>query len=218
MALILNIDTALEEACLSIARDGKLLASRKNNSQKDHASWIHPAIQSLIGETNTGLSELDAIAISIGPGSYTGLRVGLATAKGLCYATGLKLIAVPTLRIIAHSGLNGKADLICPMIDARRMEVYTAVYDKNLVEVVKPAAILLDTGSFSAELEWRKILFLGNGSEKFRPLCRNLNAIFENFPLKPDSMAALAWQSFIGNDFVDVAYSEPLYLKEFYLK
>jgi tRNA threonylcarbamoyladenosine biosynthesis protein TsaB len=216
MAIILNIDTALDEAMLTIASDGDVLFTASNPSQKDHAGWIHPAIQNLLKNANKELRDFDAVAVNIGPGSYTGLRVGLATAKGLCYAVKLPLIAVGSLEILAWPAMNENFDLVCPMIDARRMEVFTAAFDKNFSFFIKPQAMVLDENSFAGVLKGHKILFLGNGAIKFQKLCRSANAIFQNPPLNSHSLAALSYKNFIGNNFADVAYTEPLYLKEFY--
>ena len=226
MALILNIDTALEIAVLSLAEDGIMIQSLENDQQKDHAAWIHNAIKDLFGRTSKSISQLNAVAVSNGPGSYTGLRVGLSTAKGLCYAQNIPLITINTLELMAFSAIKslGTADrrlptadfLLCPMIDARRMEVFAAIYDRKLVEIVKPSAMILDEKLFEESLKWRKILFLGNGSEKFFQICKHPNAEFKNPPLDHQSMATMSYKNFIGNNFAGLAYTEPLYLKEFY--
>jgi tRNA threonylcarbamoyladenosine biosynthesis protein TsaB len=230
MALILNIDTALEIAVLGLAEDGITIQSLENDQQKDHAAWIHNAIKDLLGRTNKSIGQLNAVAVSNGPGSYTGLRVGLSTAKGLCYAQNIPLITINTLELMAFSAKKNletstrtadrrlpTADfLLCPMIDARRMEVFAAIYDWNLVEIVKPSAMILDEKLFEESLKWRKILFLGNGSEKFLQICKHPNAEFKNPPLDHQSMATMSYKNFIGNNFAGLAYTEPLYLKEFY--
>src|SRR6266513_858318 len=155
MSLILNIDTAIETASITLAQDGKVFRSATNESEKDHAAWIHPAIHILMRESGWQLQNLNAVAVSIGPGSYTGLRIALSTAKGLCYALQIPLVTVGTLEAMAFSAIQNfetsdpyfppedarrtaQGYLFCPMIDARRMEVFTAVYDSSLNEVVKP--------------------------------------------------------------------------------
>jgi tRNA threonylcarbamoyladenosine biosynthesis protein TsaB len=242
MALILNIDTALDTASLSLAQEGRLLQSSTNERQGDHAAWIHPAIQKLMQISRLSLGDLNAVGISIGPGSYTGLRIGLATAKGLCYSLKIPLITVGTLEALALSAIKNLETsafdsrthdsrpayrtgrltthdlLFCPMIDARRMEVFTAVYDSNLNEVVNPHAIALNEQSFEELLKGRKILFLGNGSIKFKNLCQNAHAMFKNIGLNPVALAILTYRNFIGNNFAALAYEEPLYLKEFFTK
>src|SRR5688572_7184516 len=131
MAIILNIDSAVETASICLARESKPIKYAENRNQSDHASWLHPAILKLAADSGTDIHQIEAIAISIGPGSYTGLRVGLAAAKGMCFALDLPLIAVNTLKMMAYTTLNEEATLFCPLIDARRMEVFTAVYDRN---------------------------------------------------------------------------------------
>jgi tRNA threonylcarbamoyladenosine biosynthesis protein TsaB len=231
MALILNIDTALETANLGLAEDGAILSSIENDQPKDHAAWIHVAIRSLLEKSGKTIDQLDAVAVSNGPGSYTGLRVGLSTAKGLCYAQDIPLVTIGTLETMAYSAIMKLTDaeiltsgarlaapdfLICPMIDARRMEVFAAIYDWNMVQIVRPSAIVLDERSFEESLKWQKILFLGNGSEKFYQICKHPNAEFKKLPLDPEALAILSYKNFIGNNFAGLAYTEPLYLKEFY--
>jgi tRNA threonylcarbamoyladenosine biosynthesis protein TsaB len=221
MPLILNIDTALETASISLSEKGEIIMSVQNEQQKDHASWIHVAIRELLDTSRKNFKDLDAIAVSNGPGSYTGLRVGLSTAKGLCYAQNIPLITVGTLGTLTFSAtldsrLSNPDLLLCPMIDARRMEVYAAVYQSNMEVVMKPAVMILEPNSFEEILKWHKILFLGNGSEKFKNICKNSNAEFKNPALDPKALAALSYKNFIGNNFAGLAYTEPLYLKEFY--
>jgi len=221
MSLILNIDTALETASLSLAEDGDIIHNIANDQQKDHAAWIHNAISDLFERSGKDIRELNAVAVSNGPGSYTGLRVGLATAKGICYAQNIPLITVGTLETLAYSivmdsRLPTPDLLLCPMIDARRMEVFTAVYKTTMEEVMKPCAMIIVPDSFEELLKRQKILFLGNGSEKFHRICKNFNAEFKNPALDPKSLAILSYRNFIGNNFAGLAYTEPLYLKEFY--
>src|SRR5215208_5364975 len=138
MSFILNIDTALETASVSLANNGRMLQSLVSESQKDHASWLHPAIKILLEKQGIGMDQLVAVGVSNGPGSYTGLRVGLSTAKGFCYALNIPLITIGTLKLMAFSARDEAEDLICPMIDARRMEVYTAIYTGEMAELIKP--------------------------------------------------------------------------------
>jgi len=228
MALILNIDTALDSAYISLAENEQGLRYTINETAKDHAVWIQPAIHKLIKESGWRIADLNAIGVSIGPGSYTGLRIGLSTAKGLCFALKIPLITINTLEIIAFSAINDIAahdpDLftrnlfICPMIDARRMEVFTAVYNSSLVEIYEPHARILDALTFDELLRRQKILFLGNGSIKFRQVCQNANAIFKKLALNPFALSELTYKNFIGNNFATLAYAEPIYLKEFFTK
>jgi tRNA threonylcarbamoyladenosine biosynthesis protein TsaB len=228
MALILNIETAIETASISLAQDGRVILSATNESKKDHAAWIQPAIRLLMKDSESTLQNLNAVAVTIGPGSYTGLRISLSAAKGLCYALKIPLITVGTLEVMAFSAIKDSETstlrsltpdlLFCPMIDARRLEVFTAVYDSSLYEVVKPHALILNPRSFEELLKGYKILFLGNGSIKFQKVCQNANAMFKKIALNPVALATLTYRNFIGNNFAGLAYTEPLYLKEFFAK
>ena len=220
MALILNIDTALDTANVALAEDGKVVSSMSNDTQKDHASWLQPALQELMKDAGVNMQQLSAIGISIGPGSYTGLRIGLSAAKGICYALGIPLITEISLKLMAFSAINyangeqfPACILFCPMIDARRMEVFAAIYDHALHAVMEPRSMILNEKCFEGELGRQKMLFLGNGSIKFRQLCQNQRAIFKEIPLNPIALATLTYANFIGNNFADLAYTEPLYLK-----
>lgn len=216
MALILNIDTALDLASICLAKDGLMKAYAENETRKEQASWLHPAIKEIFTQCHIGLQELDAIAVSNGPGSYTGLRIGLSTAKGLCYALKVPLIAINTLQIMANA-VSGRANnLICPMIDARRMEVYTAVFDKRLNFVHKPHAMVLDEHSFSDMLQ-HEILFTGSGSEKFRPIHGLGKATFLHHNFNAANMLNISEQLYIKKQFADLAYCEPYYLKPVHL-
>ena len=216
MALILNIDTAVDVASLCLAKDGKDLSVAKNESQKDHASWLHIAIKEIFEKNNLELRSVDAIAVTGGPGSYTGLRIGMATAKGICFALNKPLISLNTLLVMANAAKMEKADLICPMIDARRMEVYTALYTKELEIVKEPAAITLNEKSFDEYLLNNRICFFGNGSNKFQPIGKSSQAFFSDIKTDASSMISLSEKNFTEKKFVDLAYAEPIYLKEFY--
>ena len=225
MSFILNIDTATESASISLSGEYKsVLGSMENKDQKDHASWIHSAIQQLLKENNVGIQQLQAVAVIAGPGSYTGLRVGMATAKGLCYSLGIPLIVESTLRVMALAAIDYKfykkmdvhGHLYCPMIDARRMEVFTAVYDSNLQEIVQQQPMVLDERSFAAQLETSPVVFFGSGSNKFRPLTQHPNAVFMDIERDPRHLAGLSRIHFRAGKFADPAYAEPVYLKEFY--
>jgi tRNA threonylcarbamoyladenosine biosynthesis protein TsaB len=231
MALLLNIDTATENASICLSKDGKALHTMVNNQQRDHAAWIQPAIEQLLKETQNTINDLQGVAVTAGPGSYTGLRVGLATAKGLCFALNIPLLTENTLRVMAYAATqqsfpNGdeysiKAGLknptiVCPMIDARRMEVFTALYNLQLDIVEKPAALILEDDSFNKELENNSILFLGNGSAKWKPVCNHPHAFFADVNQTAEHLAPLAERLFLQEKFADLAYEEPVYLKEFY--
>jgi len=216
MSLLLHIDTALDTASVFISRNGEVLQADINTEQKDHAAWLHPAIQAMLQQTGFSLGELEAVAVSIGPGSFTGLRVGLSAAKGFCYALKIPLIAVGTLELLASSVKDEATDLICPLIDARRMEVYTALYDKTMTEKIPPFALVIDESSFSEWLLQYHILFCGNGSKKLQSLISSKNASFTVHDAVAHAFARLSHKYFLEKKFADLAYSEPLYVKEFY--
>jgi tRNA threonylcarbamoyladenosine biosynthesis protein TsaB len=219
MALILNIDTATENAIISIAENGITIDFTVHSDQKDHASFLQPAIKELLQKADLPINKLNAVAVTAGPGSYTGLRVGMASAKGLCYALSIPLLAVNTLEVMAQSGINQLKDrsaLYCPMIDARRMEVFTAVYDYDLKEVMKPCPVIVDEGSFKELLQNKKMYFFGNGSLKLKKMQENANATFINSKLIPDAMSKLSFEKYQNKSFEDLFYSAPIYLKEFY--
>lgn len=216
MSLILNIDTAVQTASICLAQNGKSINSRLNPSQKDHAAWLQPAINDLMKECSLLMNDLDAIAISAGPGSYTGLRVGMATAKGICYALQKPLLLIGTLKMMAAGAVSGKDELICPMIDARRMEVFTAVFTQNLDELMNAQNCILTQESFKEFLDQGPVLFLGNGSNKSKELLSHKNAVYSDIESTAEQMALLSYQKFLAKDQADLAYSEPLYGKEFY--
>jgi tRNA threonylcarbamoyladenosine biosynthesis protein TsaB len=216
MSLILNIDTALDTASVCLSEDGRVIQLLVNENQKDHAAWLHPAIAGLLKKENTQPRALDAIAVSIGPGSYTGLRVGLAAAKGLCYAWNIPLISVNTLRLMAFSVKEEAHDWICPMIDARRMEVFMAVFDKSLTEIRAAQALVLDENSFSSLISSNHVLFCGNGCKKLQSFGMSKNTAFSDTLSDASHLGALSWPRFQQQDFADLAYTEPLYIKEFF--
>ncbi len=216
MSLILNIDTAIDSASICLAKDGETIQLTSNEQQKDHAFWLHVAIAKIVKDAGYMMKDLQAVAVSIGPGSYTGLRIGLSTAKGLCYALNIPLIAIGTLDMMAFAAKDEEADFICPMIDARRMEVFTAIYDKNLKKIIEPTAMLLDENSFAEFLSSNKIVFSGSGSNKLRSIISNNNAFFSLVSGNASHLAHLSNKSFVKKEFADLAYIQPLYLKEFY--
>jgi tRNA threonylcarbamoyladenosine biosynthesis protein TsaB len=216
MALILNIDTAVETASACLAKDGVVLAFAENAGRKDHAAWLHTAIKNVFEKASLHLQQTDTVAVTEGPGSYTGLRIGMASAKGICYALNKPLITLNTLMVMARAAAGEEADLLCPMIDARRMEVFTALYTKKLEPVIAPVAFMLHEKSFEAELNSNRICFFGNGSDKFRQLTKNPNALFSTVKADASVMAPLAEEKFRQAAFASLAYAEPLYLKEFY--
>jgi tRNA threonylcarbamoyladenosine biosynthesis protein TsaB len=216
MALILNIDTALDTASICIADGETMISFSENNQQKDHAAWLHTEIAAMLTAKNLTVQNLQAIAVNIGPGSYTGLRVGLAAAKGFCFALQIPLITVSSLQVIALAAQQEAISLIRPMIDARRMEVYTALYDKDLNELEAPQAVILNENSFQQELQMNKILFCGNGSNKFLPLVKHNTASFSNKTSNASHLSILSYKKFTAQHIANIAYTEPSYIKEFY--
>lgn len=234
--MILNIDTATEHASVCISDNGNMSGIEKSFEQKDHASFIQPAIKRLFENTHQKISALDAIAVTAGPGSYTGLRVGLATAKGLCYALNKPLILLNTLEVMAQASINNFSKqctsnlqslttnyklqttnfLFCPMIDARRMEVFTAIYNEKMQVIMNPSAVILEENTFSEYLDKGTIIFSGSGSSKFEKIVHHPNASFLLVQHSAANMITLSEQYFSHKQFADIAYSEPFYLKEFF--
>lgn len=217
MNWLLHIDTAVQLGSICLSKNDKSLGIKINSSQNDHAAWLQPAIHNLLQEHDVVLNDLAAISVSAGPGSYTGLRVSMATAKGLCYALQKPLITVGTLKMMASAAINLDGDLFCPMIDARRMEVFTALYDGNLNEIIQPHNRVLSETDFSDVLQKSKIVFFGNGSDKFSGLLSSHpNAIFKKLEITAEQMVGLAYHYFSEKKFADLAYCEPFYTKEFF--
>lgn len=214
--MILNIDTAVQNASVCLSEKNQLLSIRLNAAQKDHASWLHTAIKDILVENKLSPSDLNAVAVSAGPGSYTGLRVGMSAAKGLCYTLGLPLITLNTLKIMAASAIDATTDLLCPMIDARRMEVFTAIYDREGNERLHPTNMIVESDSFSTLMEHNTISFFGNGSEKFRGVTQHTNASFRTVLTTAEHMVPLSWNRFLERDWANLAYSEPFYTKDFH--
>lgn len=219
MALILNIDTATETATISLSEKDMVIESVTNSNQKDHASFLQPAIKNLLLKTGLPINKLNAIAVTQGPGSYTGLRVAMASAKGLCYALNIPMITLNTLEVMALSSIKqiqDEAALYCPMIDARRMEVFTAVYDRHLTEMINPCAMILDEISFKDILQTNKVYFSGSGILKLKDMAKNKNAFFIDSKISPDAMAQLSYENYIKKNFADIYYASAVYLKAFY--
>lgn len=208
------IETSTGWCSAALLKDGAIAAQRIVKTPKQHASVTAPFVKEVLEEAGITAAECDAVAVSEGPGSYTGLRVGVSTAKGLCFGSGKPLIAVGTLDILAQQGL-GKADFIVPMVDARRMEVYCAVYGADGRRINEIEAKVLDGSSFSDLLAKGKVLFIGDGAEKFSKVCTSPNAVFEQTCPLATAMAAPALEAFNKGRFEDTAYFEPFYLKEF---
>lgn len=215
MALFLNIDTAVDYASVCISDNEKIIAYSENAATTAHASWIGNAIRALFASNQLSMNHLDAIAVSNGPGSYTGLRIGLATAKGLCFALHKPLICLSTLELMARSVIKETPDngLICPAIDARRMEIYTAVYKKDLTIVTHPEALIVYEHSFGDLLADHRVLFTGNAVNKLQSTIKHSNAVFSNTRYSAADMPFLTIKHFRENQFADLSYIEPFYLK-----
>jgi tRNA threonylcarbamoyladenosine biosynthesis protein TsaB len=224
MSLLLHIDTAVENGSVCISKNGGLISIAENKNQKDHAAWIQPAIQLLMKDSGHHLKELDAIAVSNGPGSYTGLRVGLATAKGICFAINKPLITLSTLEVMTCAAIENIPNyrlpttnfLYCPLIDARRMEVFTAIYDKALNPILTPHARIVDENSFAEQLAGNNIIFFGNGVVKCKPIIQSSNALFETVEHNASAMVGLAEKKMATAAFANLAYAEPFYIKDFH--
>ena len=217
MAIILNIETATKNCSVSLSKNGKTLFCKEHADQGySHAEKLHVFIDEVIKECKVDIKEINAVAVSKGPGSYTGLRIGVSAAKGLCYALNIPLIAIDTLEILA-SKVNQNDGLIVPMIDARRMEVYSAVFNRDKKIVSETNAEILDENSYAQVNE--KIYFLGDCQEKCKTVLTKSNYQFLPEIIFPSAneMSELSFQKFIAKEFEDVAYFEPFYLKDFLL-
>jgi len=223
LALILNIETATTNCSVTISENEKIIRTVELNEGFSHAENLHPFIQTILNDSKLKISDLNAVSVSCGPGSYTGLRIGVSAAKGICYALNIPLISINTLKIISKqaSEINNTLDaLLCPMLDARRMEIYTAVYDLQLNEIRKTEAIIIDESSSSQFTFNKPTLFFGSGMPKCKEQFQNIpGASFIN-NLVPSSkdMAKISHELFEKKQFEDVAYFEPFYLKDFYFK
>ena len=217
MALILNIETATKNCSVALSKDGRTIAIRELSEQNfSHAEKLHIFIEELFAESHLKLQDLSAIAVSQGPGSYTGLRIGVSAAKGLCYALSIPLIAVDTLEILARK-IKISNGTILPMIDARRLEVYSAFFDSNYAKIRETKAEIIDENSFQEETEILHLI--GDGAMKFKEILTG-----EKFKYYPEmqfpsatEMSLISFQKFQNKQFEDVAYFEPFYLKDFVL-
>ena len=220
MATILNIETSTDVCSVALTADGQVLEHHENYDGQTHSTLLSQFVQDALTYVRTREIALDAVAVSIGPGSYTGLRIGLSEAKGLAFGLNVPLIGVNTLQLLTVSAMfrdfYDEGTLFAPMIDARRMEVYTAVYDAALDALMTPQAMVLDENSFATLLEKHRIVFAGNGAGKAADVIKHANALFAP-GIKPEAlnMMALAEKAFRQHDFIDVAYSTPFYIKDF---
>jgi tRNA threonylcarbamoyladenosine biosynthesis protein TsaB len=235
--MLLLIDTSQEIGTTALCNGAEVLFSEENKIAKEHASWLHQAIGRILSEAGITVRDLEAVAVVSGPGSYTGLRVGMAAAKGFCYALKIPLITQNTLRVMAESMISHageKQALICPVIDARRDEVFTAMYQLNtanrqpptanqlstancqLSTILPPQAMILDKAAFESELARNPVIFFGTGAEKWKKITNSPNALFYPQPSLIQAFAILAQEDFTSKNWADPVYSEPVYLKEFF--
>lgn len=220
--LILSLETSSPVCSVALHQAGVLLGQAELRLEKSHSSHVSVLINQLLENTGNSLPDVAAVALSDGPGSYTGLRIGGAAAKGLCFALDIPLVAVSTLQALAWQVATHTArpeeHLFCPMLDARRQEVYTAVYTHTSQEILPPTALVLTPEALAEQLGKHHVLFFGNGAAKFQPfVAENPNAGFL-MGIEPSAVAvgALAWEVFQRREFQNVAYYEPFYLKEVY--
>jgi tRNA threonylcarbamoyladenosine biosynthesis protein TsaB len=216
LAIILNIETSTKNCSVSIADTGKIIAIKElNNGNYSHAEVLHPFIENILAQGSVSKDKIDAIAVSKGPGSYTGLRIGVSAAKGLSFALSVPLISIDTLTALSFA-ISIDKGLIVPMLDARRMEVYSAIFDKQHQKIREIKAEIIDENSFLAALEQGEVHFLGDGAHKCKEIITHRNAVFvdDMFPSSRE-MALLSYHKFKKNDFEDLAYFEPFYLKDF---
>lgn len=220
MALILNLETATTNCSVSLAKDGRVIAIKEHDTPNySHSEQLHVFIQEVLKEASVALSDLDAVAVSKGPGSYTGLRIGVSAAKGLCFSLDVPLISIPTLESLAQQSKSEEIDFTIPLLDARRMEVYSQVFDTRKQVVRETLAEIIDENSFSDFAKKGKVLLMGSGAQKCKDVLRNPNFIYEVSAVPSASdLAALSFDKFAAEDFEDVAYFEPYYLKDFIMQ
>lgn len=227
MTLILNIETATPVCSVALCSDGKIITKKESHRHNSHSSLLTVFIEEIFKEVGFELKSLSAIAVSKGPGSYTGLRIGVSTSKGLCYALEKPLISINTLKAMANgmtkflklskSPLFQQNTLLCPMIDARRMEVYSAIFDLNVNKIRETKAEIINENSYNDILIDKQIIFFGNGAAKCKEvLSNNRNTKFiDNFFPSAEFMAEISAEKFKNNNFENIAYFEPFYLKDF---
>ena len=226
MSLILNIETGTEVCSVALSRSGRLISLRENARERNHAQDLGVYIKELFEENHINADDLDAVAVGMGPGSYTGLRIGVSMAKGLCYGTGIPLIAVPSLRSMVRVALedydaglleveNPEQAVFCPMIDARRMEVYTQLFSFDLKELSTVSAEIINEESFGQFNDGRELVIFGSGAAKCVEPLAKLNLKYWDVQPSARGMVAESFEMFTQGQFVDTAYFEPFYLKDF---
>lgn len=223
MPNILAIETSTSVCSVALCSENSTIALKENFELNAHSRLLTVLINEILEENHFSINNIDAFAVGIGPGSYTGLRIGVSVTKGLCFGTNKPAITVSTLKALAKQFLNNNPgianeanSLLCPVFDARRLEVYTALYKPELSEILSPVPKIIDENSFQVYLKNKKIYFFGDGAEKCKNNIKSENAIFD-ISINPSAVAVaqLAQEMFKNKQFADVAYFEPLYLKEF---
>jgi tRNA threonylcarbamoyladenosine biosynthesis protein TsaB len=220
MALILNLETATTNCSVSLAKDGKVISIKEFDSANySHAEQLHNFIMEVLKEASFSLQDIAAVAVSKGPGSYTGLRIGVSAAKGLCFALDIPLISIPTLESMAHQLVVPQDHLIIPVLDARRMEVYSAIYDREWKEIRSTEAEIITEDSFKAQTASYTVHIMGSGAEKCKGVLNHPNIIFDT-KVVPSTreMGQMSHKKFEASEFENVAYFEPYYLKNFILQ
>ena len=221
MSCILNIETSTETCSVAVAQDGGIIFEKINNEPNSHTKYLAKFVEEALSFAESHAIPLDAVAVSSGPGSYTGLRIGVSTAKGICYGKNVPLIAIPKLKLLCvkpllSDDIEDENALLCPMIDARRMEAYTAIYDRALREVREVIAEVIDANTYNEWLDKGLVYFFGNGAEKCKEIINHPNARFiDNVVPTAKSMLPLAELAIAKGQYEDVAYFEPFYLKDF---
>ena len=225
MALILHIETASPVCSVALANDGQLIGLKESSEEKAHSSRLTVMIEEMANEVGWRFDQLDAISLSLGPGSYTGLRIGTSIAKGIAYGLSIPIIGIPTLTALANGFIAKRSDsnnklnnnsLLCPMLDARRMEVYTALFDSRMAEIRPVEALIIQEESFRELVDRQEVWFFGTGSGKVKGVISHPNARFDPaFQLSAAYQTTLADSLFRRKEFLDTAYFEPHYLKEF---
>lgn len=220
MACILHIETATDVCSVALSEDGAVLFSKEDFDGPQHAVTLGVFVDEMLSIADSHAKPIDAVAVSCGPGSYTGLRIGASMAKGICYGRNIPLIALPTLKVLSVPVLLmdelPENALLCPMIDARRMEVYATIYDRALNAVREASADIIDAESYKEYLNKQPVYFFGNGAAKCKEVIKHPNAHFlDNIQPLARWMFPLAEREYLNGTFEDVAYFEPFYLKEF---
>ncbi|GGW29565.1 tRNA (adenosine(37)-N6)-threonylcarbamoyltransferase complex dimerization subunit type 1 TsaB [Arenibacter certesii] len=219
MAIILNLETATTNCSVSIAKNGKLILLKEDNSPNySHSEKLHIFIQEALQEASLSFNDLSAIAVSKGPGSYTGLRIGVSAAKGLCFSLDIPLISIPTLESLANQAIQNTYKYVIPLLDARRMEVYSAVFNSKREQIRETKAEIVEEGHFKEYAEQGAVLLIGDGAEKCKDMLNHPNFTFRAALPTALEMGELSNKKFKVGDFEDVAYFEPYYLKDFILQ